>query len=109
MTVCKLSHFSHVPLFVIPWDVARQAPLSMGFSRQEYCSGFHFLPQGIFLTQGANQHDSGIEYPGHSQVLCGPEGALGQTGESLAPKLTVSPSHPCAVTLSVPRPRRGCD
>ena len=27
---CMLSHFSHVQLFVIPWTVAHQAPLSMG-------------------------------------------------------------------------------
>ena len=30
---------SHVRLFVTPWTVARQAPLFMGFSRQEYWSG----------------------------------------------------------------------
>ena len=29
-------HFSHVQLFVTPWTGVRQAPLSMGFSRQEY-------------------------------------------------------------------------
>ena len=29
-----------------------QAPLSMGFSRQEYWSGLPFPSQGIFLTQG---------------------------------------------------------
>ena len=34
-----LSHFSHDQLFAILWTVARQAPLSMGFSRQEYWSG----------------------------------------------------------------------
>ena len=27
-----------------PWTVAHQAPLSVGFSRQEYCSGLPFLP-----------------------------------------------------------------
>ena len=31
-----LSHFTHVQLFVTPWIVAHQGPLSMGFSRQEY-------------------------------------------------------------------------
>ena len=36
-----------------PWTIACQAPLSMGFSRQEYWSGLPFL-QGIFLTQGSN-------------------------------------------------------
>ena len=33
-TVCR--GFSRVRFFVTPWAVARQAPLSMGFSRQEY-------------------------------------------------------------------------
>ena len=37
-----LSHFSHVRLSVTPWTVARQAPLSMGFSRQEYWSRLPF-------------------------------------------------------------------
>ena len=36
------------------WTVAHQAPLSMGFSRQEYCSGLPYQPPGIFLTQGLN-------------------------------------------------------
>ena len=39
-----LSHFSHVQLFVTPWTIAHQAPLSMGFSRQEYWSGSPFPP-----------------------------------------------------------------
>ena len=33
---CRLSCFSHVRFFVTLWTVAHQAPLSMGFSRQEY-------------------------------------------------------------------------
>ena len=36
---CMLSHFSRVRLFANPWTGAHQAPLSMGFSRQEYWSG----------------------------------------------------------------------
>ena len=35
---CVLSRFSSVQLFVTPWTVACQAPLSMGFPRQEYWS-----------------------------------------------------------------------
>ena len=38
-----LSHFSHVQLFVTPWTVVHQDPLSIGFSRQEYWSGFAML------------------------------------------------------------------
>ena len=39
-----------------PWTVAHQAPLSMGFSRQEYWRGLPFPPPGIFPTQGPNPH-----------------------------------------------------
>ena len=40
---------------VSPWTVARQAPLSMGFSRQEYWSGLPFpSPGDIFPTQELN-------------------------------------------------------
>ena len=35
-----------------PWTVALQAPLFMGFSRQEYWSGLPFPSQGILQTQG---------------------------------------------------------
>ena len=41
-----LSQLSHVQLFVTPWTVAHQAPLSMGFSRQEYWSGLPFPSPG---------------------------------------------------------------
>ena len=45
--VCAaLNGFHHVHLLVTPWTVARQARLSMGFSRQEYWSGLLFLPPG---------------------------------------------------------------
>ena len=30
------------PTLATPWTVARQAPLSLGFSRQGYCSGLPF-------------------------------------------------------------------
>ena len=45
---------SRLWLFEIPSTVARQAPLSMGFSRQEYCSGLPCPPPGIFPNQGLN-------------------------------------------------------
>ena len=37
---------SHSWLFVTPWTLAYQAPLSMGFSRQEYWSRLPFPPPG---------------------------------------------------------------
>ena len=45
---------SRVLLFVTPWAVAYQAPLSKGFSNQDTEVGCHFLLQGIFPIQGLN-------------------------------------------------------
>ena len=39
--ICALSHFQ---VFVSLWTIACQAPLSVGFSSQEYWSGFPFPP-----------------------------------------------------------------
>ena len=39
----KVKSLSHVGLFVTPWTAAYQAPLSMGFSRQEYCSELYYF------------------------------------------------------------------
>ena len=41
-----VSSLSHVQLFVTPWTVACQAPLPMGFSRQEYWSRLPFPSPG---------------------------------------------------------------
>ena len=49
---CVLNHFSHVQLFVTLWTVAHQAPLSMGFSRQEYWSGLPCSPPGDLPDTG---------------------------------------------------------
>ena len=46
MYVCLLSWFSHVRLFATLWTIAHQAPRSIGFSRQEYCSGLPFASPG---------------------------------------------------------------
>ena len=43
MGVCLVSR---VQLFATLWTVAHQAPLSLGFSRQEYWSGLPFPPPG---------------------------------------------------------------
>ena len=47
-----MKSLSHVRLFATPWTVAHQAPLSMGFSRQEYCSGLPFPSPGYLPDQG---------------------------------------------------------
>ena len=49
---CECSALSHVWLFAIPCTVARQPPLSMGFSRQEYWSGLPCPPPGDLPNSG---------------------------------------------------------
>ena len=48
----EIHELSPVQLFAIPWTVAHQAPLSMGFSRQEYWSGLPFSPPGDLPDPG---------------------------------------------------------
>ena len=50
--MCVLSHFSRVQLCATPWTVARQAPLSMGISRQEYWGGLPCPPPGDLPDPG---------------------------------------------------------
>ena len=52
--------FSHVWLFATPWTVARQAPLSMGFSRQEYWSGLLCPPPGDLPDPGIKSASSAL-------------------------------------------------
>ena len=49
--VCMLSCVNHVRLFVTPWTVARQAPLSVGFPRQEYWSGLPFPSPDLCVNE----------------------------------------------------------
>ena len=50
--VCVCLSFSHIQLFVTPWTIACQAPLSMGFSRQEYWRGLPFPSPGDLPNPG---------------------------------------------------------
>ena len=55
MRVCVcacIQSFSHVRLFATSWTIACQAPLSMGFFRQEYRSGLSFPPPGDLPDPG---------------------------------------------------------
>ena len=50
--VVVVESLSGVQLFATLWTVARQAPLSMGFSRQEYWSGLPFPSPGDLPDPG---------------------------------------------------------
>ena len=55
-----LSHFSCVQLSATPWTIARQAPLSVGFSRQEYWSGLPFPSVGDLPEPGIEPKSSAL-------------------------------------------------
>ena len=48
----RVKSLSRVRLFLTSWNVACQAPLSMGFSRQEYWSGWPFPSPGDLPNPG---------------------------------------------------------
>ena len=50
--LCYAQLFSCIRFFATPWTVARQAPLSMEFPRQEYWSGLPFLTPGDLPDPG---------------------------------------------------------
>ena len=94
--VCVLGHFSHVQLFVTIWTVARQAPLSMGFSRPEKKSSPTTSPVLAFL---------------HGPGEC--EGSL-RVGSQQGREEQASPQHfrvpswaPLTGLMSKLRPREG--
>ena len=71
-TCCMLNCFSCVLLFSTPWTVARQPPLSMRFSRQEYWHGLSCPPPGDLPDAGIEPVSlrcpaltGGFFYPSH--------------------------------------------
>ena len=57
----KVKLLSHVWLFATLWTVARQAPLSMGFSRQESRSGLPFPSPGDLLNPGIETRSPALQ------------------------------------------------
>ena len=80
---------SRVRLLVIPWTVARQAPLSVGFSRQESWGGLPFPPPG-------DPPNPGMEPPS----LWSPALAEGVFS-------TVPPGKPCSLRQTKSKQARG--
>ena len=57
----KVKSLSCVRLFATPWTVAHQAPLSMGFSRQEYWSGLPFSSPGYLPDPGIEPRSPALQ------------------------------------------------
>ena len=77
MPVCMVSCFSHVPFFETPWTTAYQAPVSMGFSRQEYQSGLPCPPPGDLPHPGLNRLLLGLLHWQSGSLPKVPPGKLG--------------------------------
>ena len=83
LCACVLSRFSCVQLFATPWTGAHQAPLSMGFSRQEYWSGLLYPPPGDLPDPGIKPRSPAspeltggfltTSAPGKPDVFSGPQ------------------------------------
>ena len=87
---CMLNHFSGVRLFPTLWTVAHQAPLSVGFFRQEHWSGLPRLPpRGL--------PDPGIE----STLLAGGSLPLVPPGKPCLPTLPDCPNLSSELTLGL--------
>ena len=72
-----LSHFSRVRLYATLWTTAHQAPLSTGFSRQEYWSG---LPFPSPPRKGRGWEFRVRTLPGSEPEAIWPLGAAGEWG-----------------------------
>ena len=57
----KVKSLSCVQLFVTTWTVPHQAPLSMGFSRQEYWSGLSFPSPGDLPDPGIEPRSPALQ------------------------------------------------
>ena len=57
----KVESLCGVPLFVTPWTVAYQAPLSMGFSSQDHWSGLPFPSPGDLPDPGIEPRSPALQ------------------------------------------------
>ena len=65
--ICVLSH---IWLFAKPWTVAHQAPLSMGFFRQEYWSGLPFHSPGQYVYHSSLMVTLGFQFSSVQSLSC---------------------------------------
>ena len=73
-----ISHVKSCPTLVTPWTIAYQAPLSMGFSREEYWNGLPFPSPGDLPNWGIEPRSPALpadslptEPPGKPLLYCG--------------------------------------
>ena len=70
----EVKSLTRVRRFVTPWTVAYQAPLSLGFSRQEYLSGLPFPSPGELPNPGIKSGSPACRPPWATRELPAPPG-----------------------------------
>ena len=101
-----MKSLSRVRLFVTPWTVAYQAPLSVGFSRQEYWSGLPFSSPGDLPNPGIKPRSPALqadalpsEPPGKTQASFNFMAAVTICSDFGAPKIKVSHCFHCVPSI----------
>ena len=78
--MCALGH---VQLFATSWTAARQAPLSLGFPRQEYWSGLPFPSPGDLPHSGTDPRSPALQVDSFTAELSGYTPKISYTPEKL--------------------------
>ena len=95
-----LSRFSRVQLFATSQTVTCQAPLSLGFSRQEYWSGLPLSSPGDLPDPGIEPGSPALQVDCLPAELPGKPPPLGRTGLNLPPSETLKVHSPGTRHLS---------
>ena len=106
-SACVLSRFTYVWLFATLWTVALQAPLSMGFSRQEYWSGLPCPSPGHLPNPRIEPTSSAAPALQEDSLLLSHQGSPGARRLSFY-LASLSPHVACEVTKAVSYIFRGC-
>ena len=99
---CELSHFSGIQLFAMLRTVSCQAPLSMGFPRQEYWSVLPCPPPGNLPNPGIKPASYlPLAPPGNpTQVISESESEVAQSCPTLCDPIDSSPPGPPSLGFS---------
>ena len=88
-TVFIRPRVSHVWFFAIPWTVARQVPLSTGFSRQEYWSGWPFSSPGDLPDLGIEPGSPALQVDSLPSKAFPPDSHQGSPSHNLCDLLNI--------------------
>ena len=78
-----MKSLSRVQIFATLWTIAHQAPLSMGFSRQEYWSGLPFPSPGDLPNPGIEPWSPALQADALSSEPPGKPGLINHLGEAV--------------------------